>query len=204
MKTALLDFYSSRKVFLDEIDSLLIDKSLVHDREFDFSGSPIMFIGEAPGETEVREGRPFCGVAGKNLDKLIEASGLRRKKILITNAFAFRTFEPSKNGFKNRTPNTDELKLGASMLIQEIKIVKPKAIILLGGSAEKAFMKIEDRALKEAFKAIQKHEIKTITYANKELLIAKTHHPSPLVFNRPDKREELYGFFAKLNEFAGE
>jgi len=205
MKNTLLEFYSSRKVFLDTIDSSLVDKSLVHDREFDFSTAPIMFVGEAPGEHEAKEGKPFCGAAGKNLAKLIEASKLDRKKLLITNAFAFRTIEPSsKGGFKNRTPNTEELTLGATMLLLEIKIVKPKLIILLGGSAEKAFLKIGDKVLKDAFKALQKHEIKSIFHNNKKLLIAKTHHPSPLVFNRPDKRAELYDFFAKLHEYTGE
>jgi uracil-DNA glycosylase family 4 len=205
MKNALLEFYSSRKVFLDMIDSSLVDKSLVHDREFDFSKAPIMFVGEAPGENEAKEGRPFCGAAGKNLAKLIDASGLDRKKLLITNAFAFRTFEPSaKGGFKNRTPSIEELTLGATMLLSEIKIIKPKIIVLLGGSAEKAFLKIGDKILKDAFKALQKHEIKTISHNREELSIAKTHHPSPLVFNRTDKRAELYEFFDRLYEHSRE
>jgi DNA polymerase len=204
VKNALLEFYSARKVFLDTIDNVLVDKSLVYDREYGFEKHPIMFIGEAPGENEAREGRPFCGAAGKNLAKLIESAKLDRKKLLITNAFAFRTFEPSSRGVKNRTPNTAELALGASMLLQEIKIVKPRLIVLLGGSAEKAVSKLEDKALKEAFKSLVKHEIKEITHNNETIGVAKTHHPSPLVFNRPDKRAELYEFFAKLHEYAGE
>lgn len=197
-----MEFYSSRKLLLDTIDSKFVDKSLVYDREYDFSLSPIMLVGEAPGESEAREGRPFCGAAGKNLAKLIESSGLDRKKILITNAFAFRTFEPGAKGAKNRTPNSKELRLGASMLLTEIKIVKPKLIVLLGGSAEKAVSKLEDKALKEAFKALSRHDITKISHDGRELLVAKTHHPSPLVFNRPDKRAELYAFFDKLNEYA--
>lgn len=199
MKNRLLEFYSSRKVFLDTIDSSLVDKSLVYDREFGFVNDAIMLIGEAPGENEVREGRPFCGAAGKNLAKLIEASGIDRKRLLITNAFAFRTFEPSQRGIKNRTPNNAELALGASMLLQEISIVKPRAIVLLGGSAEKAAMKMEDRELKAIFKSLAKHEIKEML----GLYLAKTHHPSPLVFNRPDKRAELYEFFGRLSEQLG-
>lgn len=199
MKNRLLEFYSSRKVFLDTIDSGLIDKALVYDREFGFGENAIMLIGEAPGENETREGRPFCGAAGKNLSKLIESSGIDRKQILITNAFAFRTFELSERGVKNRTPNNAELALGASMLLQEIAIVKPKAIVLLGGSPEKAAMKIDDKELKAAFKSLAKHEIKNIS----GLYLAKTHHPSPLVFNRPNKRAELYEFFGRLSEQLG-
>lgn len=199
MKNRLLEFYSSRKVFLDTIDSGLIDKALVYDREFGFGENAIMLIGEAPGDNEAREGRPFCGAAGKNLSKLIESSDIDRKKLLITNAFAFRTFEPSERGVKNRTPSNAELALGASMLLQEIAIVKPKAIVLLGGSAEKAAMKMDDKELKAAFKSLAKHEIKNIS----GLYLAKTHHPSPLVFNRPDKRAELYEFFGRLSEQLG-
>lgn len=204
MKNALLEFYSARKVFLETIDNTLVDKSLVYDREYGFGKRPIMLIGEAPGESEAREGRPFCGAAGKNLSRLIESAKLDRKRVLITNAFAFRTFKPSSRGVKNRTPNTAELTLGASMLLQEIKIVKPRLIVLLGGSAEKAVSKLEDGGLKEAFRSLAKHEIKEITHNNEKVGVAKTHHPSPLVFNRPDKRAQLYGFFAKLHEYAGE
>lgn len=202
MKAELLEFYSSRKEFLAGLELANIDIATVFDKEYDFSPSPVMLIGEAPGETEAREGRPFCGMAGKNLAKLIESSGINRKKLLITNAFAFRTLEPTKNGAKNRTPNNEELKLGAKMLSKELSIVRPKILILLGGSAEKAFLKIEDKTLREAFKALNKHEIKEIAHNGGTLWIAKTHHPSPLVFNRPDKRAELYEFFARLNELA--
>lgn len=202
MKAELLEFYSSRKEFLAGLELANIDIATVFDKEYDFSPSPVMLIGEAPGETEAREGRPFCGMAGKNLAKLIESSGINRKKLLITNAFAFRTLEPTKSGAKNRTPNNEELKLGAKMLSKELSIVRPKILILLGGSAEKAFLKIEDKTLREAFKALNKHEIKEIAHNGGTLWIAKTHHPSPLVFNRPDKRAELYEFFARLNELA--
>lgn len=200
MKNRLLEFYSTRKALLDTIESSQIDKSVVYDREFGFCKDAIMLIGEAPGESEAREGRPFCGAAGKNLSKLLEHSGLNRSEILITNAFAFRTFAESVRGFKNRAPNPDELRLGASMLMTEIKIVAPKVIVLLGTSAEKAMQKIEDESLKAAFKAIQKHEIKEIEHQNRKISLAKTHHPSPLVFNRADKRAELYSFFETLRE----
>ncbi len=202
MKAALLDFYENRKRYLEGLDGELIDDSIVYDRAFGFCEGAIMLIGEAPGETEAREGRPFCGPAGKNLAKLIEASDIKREKLLISNAFGFRTLEYSKSGVKNRTPSAQELKIGAKMLIEEIGIVKPKMIVLLGGSAEKAFLKIEDDLLQSAFKSLQKHEIKEISYDDRPLLIAKTHHPSPLVFNRADKRAELYEFFSRLNEYA--
>jgi len=200
VKHQLLEFYSSRKFFLDTIDSTLVDKSLVYDREYGFCDSPIMFIGEAPGDNEVKEGRPFCGAAGKNLHKLIEAAKLDRAKIVITNAFAFRTFDHSQKGVKNRTPNSAELLLGASMLLLEIKIIKPRVIVILGGSAEKAMLKLGDQTLREAFKNLSKHEIKEALHDGKTLHIAKTHHPSPLVFNRADKRAELYEFFGRLHE----
>lgn len=202
MKTTLLSFYQNRKNRLGAALSAQIDPSEVYDREFAFGGSPIMLVGEAPGESEAKEGRPFCGPAGKNLSKLIASTKIQRGGILISNAFAFRTFEEGKNGIKNRTPNSSELKIGFSMLCDEIRIVKPKIIVLLGGSAEKAFCASDDKAVKNFVKELPKHEIKPFSFLGENLYIAKTHHPSPLVFNRGDKRQELFDFFQKLDEFA--
>ena len=202
MKHTLISFYADRKNRLSELNTSQIDKSEVYDREFGFAPSPVMLIGEAPGENEAREGRPFCGPAGKNLAKLIASTNLKREGILISNAFAFRTFEDGKSGIKNRTPDTKELKTGFSMLCEEIKIVNPKIIILLGGSAERAFCASDDKTVKNFIKELPKHEIRQFNFQGRNIHIAKTHHPSPLVFNRADKREELFDFFKKLDEFT--
>jgi DNA polymerase len=147
-----------------------------------------MIIGEAPGANEVRLKQPFVGKAGENLNYLINISGLDRKKdFLITNAFPFRTYESNKN----RTPKASELKIGAKLLENEMEIVKPKLILLLGNSAIKAFSYI---SWAKEVKNLDKCGIYDVNGYKTGLCF----HPSPLAFNRKDIRESLEKFFRNL------
>ena len=142
-------FYNKRLDYLKSKSQLNLEKvdfTQVTDPYLSVKAqNPIMIIGEAPGANEVQFGEPFIGMAGKNLMSLITLANLNREKdILITNAFPFRTFETTTIGIKNRTPNTKELTFGATLLIEEIEIVKPRLILILGGSAKKAFLKLPD------------------------------------------------------------
>ena len=96
-------------------------------------GARIMLIGEAPGEQEALQGRPFVGKAGKNLDGYIEATGLRRGEMYITNTVKFR---PTKLSFAgrtvNRTPTQEEISLFLPFLVREIGLVAPGVIVTLG------------------------------------------------------------------------
>src|SRR3989344_7982578 len=85
----------------------------------------IIFIGEAPGETEAKTGRPFVGRAGKLLDKLLEGVGIERTSVSITNIVKDRP--PG-----NRDPLPDEITAYAPFLDRQIKIIQPKIIATLG------------------------------------------------------------------------
>lgn len=85
----------------------------------------IMFIGEAPGENEAKTGKPFCGRAGKILDKLLESVGIDRKNVYVTNIVKDRP--PG-----NRDPLPDEISTYAPFLDRQIDIIKPKVIATLG------------------------------------------------------------------------
>jgi len=87
--------------------------------------SRIMFIGEAPGKKEAETGRPFCGSAGKVLDKLLNYISLDRDKVYITNIVKDR---PPLN----RDPSEKEIKLYAPFLDRQIDIIQPKVIATLG------------------------------------------------------------------------
>jgi len=151
-----------------------------------------MIIGEAPGANEVKQKAPFVGKAGENLNYLISLSGFDRKRdFLITNAFPFRTFK----GNKNRTPNSQELKIGAKLLEEEINIVKPSLIILLGNSAIKAFSYIE---WAKDVKKLKKCGV----YKIGDYKVGLCFHPSPLAFNRKDIRESLEKFFKSLKNWV--
>ena len=78
----------------------------------------LMFIGEAPGEEEDRTGRPFVGRAGQLLDKMITAMGLKREQVYIANVL--KTRPPN-----NATPTTEEAKICAPYLFEQIGIIAP-------------------------------------------------------------------------------
>lgn len=93
----------------------------------------IMFIGEAPGVAEDRQGRPFVGPAGKLLDKLLLQVGLRRPEIYITNILKCRP--PS-----NRDPRPDEVRACRDYLDGQIAVLNPQVICLLGRPATQALL----------------------------------------------------------------
>jgi uracil-DNA glycosylase family 4 len=86
----------------------------------------IMLVGEAPGEVEDRQGRPFVGPSGRFLIKLLEQNGLSREDVFITNSVKCR---PPNNRF----PHVNELEVcKREWLLRQIELVDPKAIVLLG------------------------------------------------------------------------
>jgi uracil-DNA glycosylase len=85
----------------------------------------VMFVGEAPGENEAKTGRPFCGRAGKVLEKLLESLNLKREEVYITNIVKDRP--PG-----NRDPFPEEIALYAPFLDRQIELIKPKVIATLG------------------------------------------------------------------------
>ncbi len=88
----------------------------------------LMFIGEGPGADEDAQGRPFVGKAGQLLTKMIEAMGYKREEVFIANVVKCRP--PN-----NRKPEREEMELCLPYLRQQIKLIQPKIIIGLGGTA---------------------------------------------------------------------
>ena len=90
--------------------------------------SDVIFVGEAPGRNEDKNGEPFVGVAGKKLSAALEGVGVSRETVYITNVVKCRP--PN-----NRVPNTIERDTCKDYLKQEIAIIKPKIICILGNTA---------------------------------------------------------------------
>ncbi len=91
----------------------------------------IMLIGEAPGDREDREGRPFVGRAGTLLDTLLENVGLSREEVYVTNVVKCRPPD-------NRDPRNKEADTCRAYLTRQINLIKPKIIGTLGNHATKA------------------------------------------------------------------
>jgi DNA polymerase len=102
-------------------------------------GAPVMMIGEAPGEQESLQGRPFVGKAGKNLDAFLEQAGMDRASLYVTNVVKFRPTRRSEAGrVVNRPPTQEEIKLFLPWLLKEIELVDPRYIVTLGNVPLKA------------------------------------------------------------------
>lgn len=99
----------------------------------------LMMIGEAPGAEEDRLGRPFVGQSGQLLDRMLASIGLRREEggFYITNILPWRP--PG-----NRTPTDAEIALFLPFVLRHIALVRPKRVVLLGGTSAKALLRAKD------------------------------------------------------------
>lgn len=149
----------------------------------------IMLIGEAPGENEDLQGKPFVGIAGKILDKYLEKAKISRKKDLyITNIVKCRPPQ-------NRKPKAYEKKSCFKYLKEQILTISPEVIILCGGTALETFFK--------GLKISDVHgNVLNINIENKSFKCVPIYHPSPLcrVPNKEDITVNDLKFVYKLSK----
>lgn len=152
-------------------------------------GSPqaeIVFIGEAPGQREDEQGKPFVGPAGKLLDELLASIGLKREDVYITNVVKFRPPE-------NRDPTHEEKQACLPFLQMELSIIKPKIIAPLGRHALTQFftkMSITDAHGKP-------HMIAD------GVTVFPIYHPAAALHN-PGLRQALFDDFKALGAYLAE
>ncbi|MGB9614740.1 MAG: uracil-DNA glycosylase [Fervidobacterium sp.] len=103
--------------------------------------SPIMFVGEGPGEEEDNQGRPFVGKAGQLLTKILESVNIKREEVYITNVVKCRP--PN-----NRVPTNLEIQACSHYLIAQIEVINPRMIVPLGSTAAMFFLGKEESITK--------------------------------------------------------
>lgn len=101
----------------------------------------VMFVGEAPGREEDARGLPFVGRSGQLLDRMLEAIGLARGEVYITNVVPWRP--PG-----NRTPSPQETEICKPFILRQIELVQPKVLVFLGGASAKALTGVQDGILR--------------------------------------------------------
>lgn len=143
----------------------------------------IMLIGEAPGEQETLQRRPFVGKAGKNLDAFLEVVGLKREELYISNVVKIRPTKLSDKGrLSNRPPNREELALFTPFLMEEVLRVQPQMIVTLGNVPLKALMGakavIGDHHGTKAAVTVT-HEKQSADFA-----LFPLYHPASIIYNR--------------------
>ncbi len=152
--------------------------------------SPIMIIGEGPGENEDKIGKPFVGDAGKLLNKMLSAIDINRNKIYITNVVNYRPPQ-------NRKPETEEIVKYSNFLREHISIINPKLLILMGSVAMEALLGPKIKISKE------RGNWKEIIIKQKSFLTMVTFHPAYLL-RLPDQKKNSWLDLKKIRKKVDE
>src|SRR5438477_5917977 len=100
--------------------------------------APMMLVGEQPGDQEDVAGKPFVGPAGKIMDRALDEAGIDRKKVYVTNVVKHFKWEPRGKRRIHQKPNSREVAACRPWLEAELRIVKPKLLVVLGSTAGQA------------------------------------------------------------------
>ena len=104
------------------------------------AGAKVVFVGEQPGDQEDRQGRPFVGPAGRELDRALEKVGIDRRDVYITNVVKHFKFEERGRRRIHQTPKRFEIDACRPWLDEELHAIKPEALVILGATAGKALL----------------------------------------------------------------
>ena len=156
------------------------------------SGDPnsdLMFVGEAPGFHEDKQGVPFVGAAGKLLDQLLEGIGLTRAEVFVANVLKCRP--PG-----NRDPLPEEIQACESHLWRQIELIEPRVVATLGNFATKL---LSGRPTGITRVHGQEQEV---TLGGRRVLLYPIYHPAAALYT-PRMLEVLKSDFARLPELMG-
>ena len=189
-----------KKMQLDELRQQIIDQKICPDLAAQATqlvmgdgntDADIVFIGEAPGKNEDEQGLPFVGAAGKFLDEMLAAAGMKRSDVYITNIVKYRP--PN-----NRDPLPEEKAAFLPYLLKQLEIINPKAIITLGRHSMEYFL--PDAKISQ----IHGHAVrKQVIYHDKtthQWLIVPLYHPAAALYNG-SMRSVLIEDFLRVPEF---
>jgi len=147
----------------------------------------IVFIGEAPGKAEDEQGLPFVGASGRFLNEMLEAAGLVRADVYITNIVKYRP--PN-----NRDPLPEEKKEFWPYLMRQLEVIQPKVIITLGRHSGAAF--IPDLVISK-----DHGKPRRVKYHESEFLVIPLYHPAAALYNG-SMRQTLIDDFLTAKAYA--
>jgi uracil-DNA glycosylase family 4 len=149
----------------------------------------LMFVGEAPGFHEDKQGYPFVGQAGKLLDKLLAGIGLDRSRVYIANVLKCRP--PG-----NRDPAPDEIEACEGHLFRQIELIRPRVVATLGNFATK-LLSGKPAGITRVHGAEQQ-----VTLGESRVLLYPLYHPAAALYT-PAMLKVLEEDFARLPELLG-
>jgi uracil-DNA glycosylase len=137
----------------------------------------VMLVGEQPGDKEDLAGKPFVGPAGRELDKGLEAAGIARDEAYVTNVVKHFKFEERGRRRIHQTPKRFEIDACSPWLEEELRVVSPEALVLLGATAAKALMGSSFRLTKHRGELLDSELAPIVT---------ATIHPSAILRQQDD------------------
>jgi DNA polymerase len=129
----------------------------------------VVIVGEAPGDTEDRTGKPFQGAAGENLNGLLRRAAIDRAGVFVTNIVKCRPVD----GNRNRKPTPEEVDACLPYLKRQLQLIKPSVVVLLGATALNAFF--PDKKIGDVHG-------KVLTIEGQRFFV--TYHPAAKIYNK--------------------
>jgi DNA polymerase len=153
----------------------------------------VMLVGETPGDREDLAGRPFVGPAGRELDKALDAVGLDRGSIYVTNAVKHFKFRARGKRRIHQRPNVAEITACRPWLEAELEVIRPDALIVLGAVAARALLGTKFRLLEQRGRLIES-ELAPVVLA--------TIHPAAILRAGDARQAEREAFTEDLRTAA--
>jgi len=158
-------------------------------------GAGALFVGEQPGDQEDRAGRPFVGPAGRLFDDALEAAGIDRSSVYVTNAVKHFKWQARGKRRIHQKPNATEVAACRPWLEAELAVVKPRVLVLLGATAAQALLGRQFR--------VTQHRGEVLESELADAVVA-TVHPSSILRGEPSEREANFAaFVGDLTVVAG-
>ncbi|MDQ4040832.1 MAG: UdgX family uracil-DNA binding protein [Actinomycetota bacterium] len=139
----------------------------------------VIIVGEQPGDREDREGHPFVGPAGRELARGMEAAGLARDDVYITNTVKHFKYKARGKRRIHQKPDAAEIRACLPWLQAELEVVRPEALVCLGATAAQALLGRSFRVTRERG---------TLVESELAPIVSATIHPSAIL-RAPDERE---------------
>jgi uracil-DNA glycosylase family protein len=150
-------------------------------------GARMMLVGEVPGDREDREGRPFVGPAGRELDRALEVAGIDRDEVYVTNAVKHFRFEERGKRRIHQKPDAGQIRACRPWLRAEVDVIRPEALVVLGATAAKSLLGSGFRVMAERGRPVE---------SDLAPIVVATIHPSAILRGRDDEsRAELRAMF---------
>jgi uracil-DNA glycosylase len=144
--------------------------------------SPIMLIGEQPGDQEDRSGHPFVGPAGRLLDRALAEAGIDRARVYVTNAVKHFKWKPQGKRRIHEKPSANEVRSCRPWLEAELALIEPDVVVLLGATAAQSLLGPSFRVTRERGKP------RSAPFAPH---VVATVHPSALLRQADPRQREI-------------